>query len=82
MDVKNDLISNYITTTSLFCRYVQHPKGKVVDDEFLKSGKYEIEVSNRRYPSTLFLKSPFDPTHNRILGDYEFEVQEQVHFED
>ncbi|KAK9875708.1 hypothetical protein WA026_009505 [Henosepilachna vigintioctopunctata] len=72
----------YSLDCSIGIGYVRHPKGKVVDDEFIKSGNYEIEVRNKRYPATLFLKSPFDPTHNRMLGEYESEAQEEEHFED
>ncbi|XP_050296720.1 sarcosine dehydrogenase, mitochondrial [Anthonomus grandis grandis] len=62
--------------------YVRHPKGKVVGNEFLKTGDYQIEVRDRKYPATLYLKSPFDPTNQRLLGRYENQFEEQSHFED
>nr|CAH7760943.1 unnamed protein product [Callosobruchus chinensis] len=68
--------------TSIGIGYVCHPKGKVVDNEFLKSGTYQIEVRNKKYPATLYLNSPFDPKHNRVYGRYESDFQEQAHFED
>lgn len=48
----------------------------------MKKGHYEIEVMSKRYPANLHLKSPFDPTNQRILGHYEHAFQEQTHFED
>ncbi|CAG9819893.1 unnamed protein product [Phaedon cochleariae] len=62
--------------------YVQHPEGKMVDSEFLKSGSYQIEVRNKKYPATLFLNSPFDPKNQRLRGHYEHSFEEQTHFED
>ncbi|KAJ8975141.1 hypothetical protein NQ317_015275, partial [Molorchus minor] len=87
---RDDIIVGYLRrgeyAFSLDCSigvgYVEHPKGKVVDTEFLKSGSYEIEVRNKKYPATLFLKSPFDPNNQRILGHYEHQFLEQSHFED
>nr|XP_968443.1 PREDICTED: sarcosine dehydrogenase, mitochondrial [Tribolium castaneum] len=62
--------------------YIEHPKGKIVTDEFLKSGNYQIEVLDKRYPATVFLKSPFDPKNQRLLGQYDQQFEEQSHFED
>ncbi|XP_023012335.2 sarcosine dehydrogenase [Leptinotarsa decemlineata] len=68
--------------SSIGIGYVEHPEGKVVDTEFLKSGTYHIEVRNKKYPATLYLNSPFDPKNQRIRGHYENEFEEQSHFED
>ncbi|XP_057662190.1 sarcosine dehydrogenase, mitochondrial [Diorhabda carinulata] len=68
--------------SSIGIGYVQHPNGKVIDDEYLKSGTYQIEVRNKKYPATLFLKSPFDPQNLRVKGQYEHQFEEQTHFED
>ncbi|XP_060532064.1 sarcosine dehydrogenase, mitochondrial [Cylas formicarius] len=62
--------------------YVSHPKGKTVDNEFLKTGEYQIEVRNKKYPATLYINSPFDPNNQRLLGRYEQLFEEQAHFED
>ncbi|KAL1506279.1 hypothetical protein ABEB36_005671 [Hypothenemus hampei] len=62
--------------------YVTHPKGKVLEDEFLKTGEYHIEVKDKKYPATLYLRSPFDPTNQRLFGRYENQFEEQSHFED
>ncbi|CAG9859919.1 unnamed protein product [Phyllotreta striolata] len=62
--------------------YIEHPEGKVVDNEFLKQGNYRIEVRNTKYPATLYLSSPFDPKNLRLRGQYENQFEEQTHFED
>ncbi|KAJ8941399.1 hypothetical protein NQ314_010399 [Rhamnusium bicolor] len=87
---RNDRIVGYLRRgdygfsleSSIGTGYIVHPKGEVVDGEFLKSGTYQIEVRNKKYPATLFLKSPFDPNHQRVRGLYEHQFQEQTHFED
>lgn len=61
---------------------MEHPEGKTITSDYLKKGHYEIEVMGKRYPANLHLKSPFDPTNQRILGHYEHAFQEQSHFED
>ncbi|XP_049887024.1 sarcosine dehydrogenase, mitochondrial [Pectinophora gossypiella] len=45
-------------------------KGSEVTKAFLQNGQYEIEVMGKRYQATLHLKSPFDPTGQRLLGNY------------
>lgn len=52
-------------------RYVKHPDGENVTKEFLESGNYEIEVMGKRYLLDLYLRSPFDPQNQRLLGIYE-----------
>ena len=51
--------------------YVKHPNGENVTKEFLESGNYEIEVMGKRYSLDLYLRSPFDPQNQRLLGIYE-----------
>ncbi|XP_022914521.1 sarcosine dehydrogenase, mitochondrial [Onthophagus taurus] len=72
----------YHLDCSIGMGYIEHPKGKVVDEEFLKKGNYEIEVMGQRYPAILHVRSPFDPKNQRMLGHYEHHFQEQTHFED
>ncbi|CAH0561302.1 unnamed protein product [Brassicogethes aeneus] len=62
--------------------YVEHPKNQVLTKEFLRSGKYSIEVRNKKYPATFHMKSPFDPKNLRVKGKYENAFEEQQHFED
>jgi 4-methylaminobutanoate oxidase (formaldehyde-forming) len=43
------------------------PKGvDVVDAAYLGSGRWELEIAGRRYPATVSLKPPYDPTAERI----------------
>lgn len=50
--------------------YIRRPDGNVVDDKFLKSGDYEIEIMGKMHKATCHLRSPFDPTSKRVLGNY------------
>ncbi len=45
--------------------YVNHTEP--FKDEFIKSGKFEINVSGRNYPAKAFLRAPYDPQRTRIL---------------
>lgn len=51
--------------------YISRPDGQKMNEEFLKTGKYEIEIMGTRYPATCHLRSPFDPKGKRVLGIYE-----------
>uniref|UniRef100_A0A336MEF7 CSON013804 protein n=1 Tax=Culicoides sonorensis TaxID=179676 RepID=A0A336MEF7_CULSO len=52
--------------------YIRHPEGKIVDDDFITSGKYQIEVMGELHNAECHLRSPFDPKGKRITGNYEF----------
>lgn len=39
--------------------YIVRPDGKPVDDEFVKSGKYQVEIMGELYDAHCFLQSPF-----------------------
>ncbi|CAH0722411.1 unnamed protein product, partial [Brenthis ino] len=45
-------------------------KGSQVTKDYLVKGDYAIEVMGKRYKANLHLKSPFDPTGQRLLGNY------------
>ena len=45
--------------------YVNHPTG--VDEDFVKSGRYEINISGQRYAARPYLHAPYDPKRSRIL---------------
>jgi 4-methylaminobutanoate oxidase (formaldehyde-forming) len=45
--------------------YVNDPAG--VTPEFIKSGKFEINVSGDRIPASAYLRAPYDPARKRIL---------------
>ncbi|XP_059621064.1 sarcosine dehydrogenase, mitochondrial [Phlebotomus argentipes] len=50
--------------------YVRKPSGEKMDDEFLKTGNYEIDIMGRRHKATCHLRSPFDKKNARIQGIY------------
>ncbi|KAK4886912.1 hypothetical protein RN001_003183 [Aquatica leii] len=50
--------------------YVHSPDDSLITNEFIKNGKFEIEVMGQRYPAGAFLKSPFDPKNQRLSGKY------------
>ncbi|XP_055711503.1 sarcosine dehydrogenase, mitochondrial [Phlebotomus papatasi] len=50
--------------------YVRKPNGEKMDDDFLKTGNYEIEIMGRLYKATCHLRSPFDKKNARIQGNY------------
>ncbi|XP_045507727.1 sarcosine dehydrogenase, mitochondrial [Colias croceus] len=55
-------------------------KGDQVTKDYLKDGKYEIEVMGKRYNANFHFKSPFDPTGQRLLGNYgEMGMDENTH---
>lgn len=45
--------------------YVNHPSGVTAD--FIKAGRYEINLNGRRYPARAHLRSPYDPERKKIL---------------
>jgi sarcosine dehydrogenase len=45
--------------------YVNHAAGAT--PEFIRSGRYEIGVANRRYSARAHLTAPYDPERKRIL---------------
>ena len=46
--------------------YVNNREG--VDADFIKRGKYEINISGQRFSAQAFLRPPYDPGRKRILG--------------
>ncbi|OQS05254.1 sarcosine dehydrogenase, mitochondrial isoform X1 [Thraustotheca clavata] len=51
--------------------YVVRHDGQTITPKFLKEGAYEIETLNeRRVPATLHMKCVFDPTNERVQGNY------------
>ncbi|XP_013183458.2 sarcosine dehydrogenase, mitochondrial [Amyelois transitella] len=55
-------------------------KGSEVTKDYLTGGDYEIDVQGKKYKARLHLKSPFDPTSQRILGNYgEHGTDENTH---
>ncbi|XP_076233334.1 sarcosine dehydrogenase, mitochondrial-like [Calliopsis andreniformis] len=50
--------------------YINHPNGGIVTNEFLQTGSYEIENMGERYKADVYLRSPFDPQNERLMGIY------------
>lgn len=46
--------------------YVHHSEG--VDSNFIKAGRYEINISGERFPARAYLRAPYDPGRKRILA--------------
>ena len=46
--------------------YVNH--ASAIDRSFLLSGRYEINISGRRYQASVHLQAPFDPQRTRVLA--------------
>jgi sarcosine dehydrogenase len=43
---------------------------KAIDIDYIKKGRYQIEVMGKLYDADIHLRSPFDPKGRRILGEY------------
>lgn len=50
--------------------YIRRPDGQKIDNDFIKTGEYEIDVLGKRYKAKCHLRSPFDPEGLRVLGKY------------
>ena len=48
--------------------YLRHPAGEAVTAEFLRAGRYEVNVSGQRVAATVHLRPPFDPAGDRVRG--------------
>jgi len=46
--------------------YVNHSEG--VDSDFIKAGRYEINISGERFSARAFMRAPYDPGRKRILA--------------
>ena len=44
--------------------YLENPEG--ISDEWILSGKYEIDVEGELIPAKAFLKAPYDPARKRV----------------
>jgi len=46
--------------------YVNH--SEPITDDFIKAGRYEINIAGRKYGAKAFLRPPYDPLRKRILA--------------
>jgi hypothetical protein len=45
--------------------YVNIPED--ADADFIKSGRFEINISGKLFPARAYLRAPYDPARKRIL---------------
>ncbi|KAH8277859.1 hypothetical protein KR018_008772 [Drosophila ironensis] len=60
----------YTLGKSLGQTYISRPDGRVIDTDYIRSGEYEVDIMGKRYRADCHLRSPFDPTSQRVLGNY------------
>ena len=48
--------------------YVSRPDGDRVHADFLRKGRYELEVATERVPASLHLRALYDPDLARVRG--------------
>ncbi len=46
--------------------YVEHPAGKVVDADYLRAGRYQVNIGGDVYPTSVHLRPPLDPSGERV----------------
>ena len=46
--------------------YVWDPEGGTVDADWIRAGRYEVNIGGERYPVSVSLKPLFDPTGEKI----------------
>lgn len=62
----------YTLNCALGQAYIRRPDSeKPINVDYIKSGKYQIEMMGKLYDADCHLRSPFDPKGRRIMGDYE-----------
>ncbi|XP_062140877.1 sarcosine dehydrogenase, mitochondrial [Drosophila sulfurigaster albostrigata] len=61
----------YTLGKSLGQAYITRSDGQNIDAEYLKAGDYEVDILGKRYKANCHLRSPFDPSGQRVLGNYE-----------
>ena len=54
----------YTVGSNIGYGYVRDAAG--VDEAFVRSGEYEIEVATERVPAAVFLEPPYDPLMTRV----------------
>lgn len=60
----------YTLGKSLGQTYVSRPDGKIIDADYIRNGEYEVDILGKKYRADCHLRSPFDPTGQRVLGNY------------
>ena len=57
--------------SSVGLAYLRRPDGQVVDPQWLASGEYQVNIGGRFHSVTVHQRAPFDPTGERIRGNYQ-----------
>jgi glycine cleavage system aminomethyltransferase T/glycine/D-amino acid oxidase-like deaminating enzyme len=57
---------SYVEGAALAMGYVERPDGGAVDQAWLDSGSFDIEVATVRVPATASIRSFYDPKHERV----------------
>ncbi|KAI8039931.1 hypothetical protein M5D96_007356 [Drosophila gunungcola] len=60
----------YALGKSLGQAYISRPDGQIIDADYVKNGEYEVDILGKKYRADCHLRSPFDPTGQRVLGNY------------
>ncbi|KAH8401506.1 hypothetical protein KR009_005929 [Drosophila setifemur] len=60
----------YTLGKSLGQAYISRPDGQIIDADYIKGGEYEVDILGKKYRADCHLRSPFDPTGQRVLGNY------------
>jgi glycine cleavage system aminomethyltransferase T len=50
--------------------YLRDPDGGVLTPDVIRTGHYQVNVGGDLYPATVTRRSPFDPSGDRIRGQY------------
>ena len=50
--------------------YVSRPDGEPVTLDYIREGQYAIEHIGIKEGATVHIRTPFDPQHNRVKGNY------------
>ncbi|MGO9294141.1 MAG: GcvT family protein [Streptosporangiaceae bacterium] len=48
--------------------YVRHPAGEPVTPDFLRAGRYQVNVGGELTSATVHLRAPYDPDGSRVRG--------------
>ena len=46
--------------------YLAKPDGTIIDNEWITTGSYKIEVEGKKIPAKVHLRSPYDPYNERV----------------
>lgn len=62
---------SYVLGKPIGRAFITNPDNGVVDDAYISTGVYQIDVMGKLYPAKCHLRSPFDTKNQRVFGIYE-----------